>query len=165
MDSWGTFSLGSHAFFSKQTGWSTASTSGWENQSIWQVCWWPFLDGGNVTRTQRIISDLQLGDRKVTNWITWYATFTDFEPFVSIKRRFKVDGFRSRMNNSPCFCLGALMTPMGGTYNKPNRFSWDWRWPCGKILVYQWINMYNYLRIYTNDVHEHDDTHTHTKLT
>ena len=31
---------------------------------------WPFWDGENVTLS-RVVGDIQLGDEKVTNWITW----------------------------------------------------------------------------------------------
>ena len=32
---------------------------------------WPFCDGENVTRTQRLFVTSNRGDRKLTTWITW----------------------------------------------------------------------------------------------
>ena len=36
----------------------------------WQFCWCPFWDGENVTLS-KVVGELQLGDQKVRNWITW----------------------------------------------------------------------------------------------
>ena len=57
----------------------------------WQVCWWPFWDGENVT-LRKWLSDLQLGDEKVTlNHLVKVARFLNMSSkfFISTTSKSK----------------------------------------------------------------------------
>ena len=43
----------------------------------WQFCWWVCFDAEKCPLKQGVVGDPQLGDKKVTAWITWYY-YLDF---------------------------------------------------------------------------------------
>ena len=58
--------------FLGKLGGKYTSPHGSKGVGIWQFCWWPFWDGKVKWPFLRIVRDLQLKNRMVTNWITWY---------------------------------------------------------------------------------------------
>ena len=49
-------------------------------------CWWPFFGGGENVTLWMVVGDLQMGNQKVSNWITWkflcYRKFEDCKTLI-----------------------------------------------------------------------------------